>query len=68
MVEATSRVLMSENLVQLQCIRMWLLMSCYIKPPEYFWRPVTRMTAVAGDDLEDEENDTPSFTFNRNMS
>jgi hypothetical protein len=74
MVEATSRVLMSENLVlttigeMLRYIGMWLLMSCYMKPPAYFWRPATRTTTVAGDDSENEENDTPSFTFNRYMS
>jgi hypothetical protein len=74
MVEATSRVLMSDNLVRttigemLRYIGMWLLMSCYMKPPEYFWRPATRTTTILGDDSEDEENDTPSFTFNRYMS
>ena len=46
----------------LQYIGMWLLMSCYMKPPEYFWRPATRMTMIAGDDSEDEKNDTLSFT------
>ena len=68
MVEATSRVLMSDNLVRttigemLRYIGMWLLMSCYMKPPEYFWRPATRMTMIAGDDSEDEKNDTLPFT------
>ena len=73
MVEAMSRVLMSDNLVRttiremLRYIGMWLLISCYMKPPEDFWRPVTRMTMVARDDSEDEENNTPSFTINRYM-
>jgi hypothetical protein len=59
---------MSENLVRttigemLRYIGMWLLMSCYMKPPEYIWRPATRMTMIAGDDSEDEKNDTSSFT------
>jgi hypothetical protein len=41
-VKATSRVLVGESLVRttlgemLQYIGMWLLMSCYMKPPEYF--------------------------------
>jgi hypothetical protein len=74
MFEATSRVLMSENLVRttigemLRYTGMWLLMSCYMKPPNYFWRPATRTTTVAGDDSENEENNTPSFTFSRYMS
>ena len=43
---------------------MMLLMSCYMKSPDYFWRT----TARTGDFSEDEENDMPSFTFNRYMS
>ena len=48
----------------LQYIGMMLFMLCYMKLPDYFWRPATRMD----DDLEDEENDIPLFTFNRYMS
>ena len=44
-------------------IGMMMLMSCYMKSPDYFWR-----TAVStGDCLEDEENDMQLFTFNRYM-
>ena len=39
-------------------------MSCYMKSPDYFWRTAVR----TGDCSEDEENDMPSFTFNRYMS
>ena len=51
----------------LRYVGMWLLMSCYMKSPDYFWQsaPLTRTTL---EDDEDEENDTPSFTFNRYMS
>ena len=48
----------------LRYIGMMLFMLCYMKLPDYFWRPATRM----GDDLEDEENGIPSFTFKRYMS
>jgi hypothetical protein len=67
--EATSRVMLSNGLVRtrlgemLQYIGMMLLMSCYMKSPDFFWRPATRTPGS-----EDEENDTPSFTFNRYMS
>ena len=67
--KATSRVLLSNGLMRttigemLRYIRMMLLMSCYMKPPDSFWRPATRTPGS-----EDEENDTPSFTFNRYMS
>ena len=62
-------MLLSNGLVRttigemLRYIRMMLLMSCYMKPPDSFWRPATRTPGS-----EDEENDTPSFTFNRYMS
>ena len=46
-------------------IGMWLLMSCYLKSPDYFWRTTPMRTTA---DSEDEENDTPLFTFNRYMS
>jgi hypothetical protein len=41
-VEATSRVLVGKSLVRttlgemLRYMGMWLLMSCYMKPPKYF--------------------------------
>ncbi len=38
-----------------------------MKSPDYFWQSVPRTTNTPDDD-EDEENDTPSFTFNRYMS
>jgi hypothetical protein len=44
---------------------MWMLMSCYMKSPGCFWQSAARM---AGDGMEDKENDIPSFTFNRYMS
>ncbi len=49
----------------LRYVRMWLLMSCYMKLPDYFWRsaPLTRTTPD-----EDKENDTLLFTFNHYMS
>ena len=46
--EAISRVLLSNGLVRttlremLWYIEMMLLMSCYMKSPDYFWRPATR--------------------------
>ena len=69
--KATSRVLLSNGLVRttlgemLWYIGMMLLMSCYMKSPDYFWRPATTRTPGLEDE---EENDTPSFTFNRYMS
>ena len=57
--KATSRVLLSNGLMRttigemLRYIRMMLLMSCYMKPPDYFWRLATRTTGS-----EDKENDT----------
>jgi hypothetical protein len=43
---------------------MLLLMSCYMKSPDYYWRQAAR----AGDCSEDEENDMLLFTFIRYMS
>jgi hypothetical protein len=69
-VAATSNVLVAENMVRLtfgellRYIGMMLLMSCYTKSQDYFWRT----TALTGNESEDEENDTPSFTFTRYMS
>jgi len=69
-VEATNNALLMVNAVRtsfgelLRYIRMMLLMSCYMKSPNYFWR----MAARTGDCSEDKENDMPSFTFNRYMS
>ena len=48
----------------LQYIGMMMLMSCYMKLLDYFWRTVARM----GDCSEDEKNDMLLFTFNRYMS
>jgi hypothetical protein len=48
----------------LRYIGMMLLMSCYMKLLDYFWRTVARM----GDCSEDEKNDMLLFTFNRYMS
>ena len=69
-VEATTNALLVKKVVRtsfgelLRYIGMMLLMSCYMKLPDYFWRTATRMS----DCLEDEENDMPSFTFNWYMS
>jgi hypothetical protein len=69
-VEATNNTLLTVNAVKtsfgelLRYIGMMLLMLCYIKSPDCFWRTVAR----TGDCLEDEENDMPSFTFNWYMS
>ena len=69
-VEATNNTLLTVNAVWttygelLRYIGMMLLMSSYMKSPDYFWRPATR----TGNFSEDEENDMPSFTFNRYMS
>jgi hypothetical protein len=69
-VEATNNALLAVNAVRttfgelLRYIGMMLLMSCYMKSPDHFWRPAER----TGDCLEDEENDMPSSTFNRYMS
>ena len=69
-VEATNNALLTVNAVWttygelLRYIGMMLLMSSYMKSPDYFWRPATR----TGNFSEDEENDMPSFTFNRYMS
>ena len=63
-------MLLAVNLVRttfgelLRYIGMMLFMLCYMKLPNYFWRPAAR----TGDYSEDEENDMPSFTFNRYMS
>jgi hypothetical protein len=70
MVEATNKALLAVNGVRttfgelLRYIGMMMLMSCYIKLPDYFWRTAER----TGDCSEDKENDMPSFTFNRYMS
>ena len=70
MVEATNNALLAVKAVRttfgelLRYIGMMLLMSCYMKSPDYFWRTAVR----TGDCSEDEENDMPSFTFNRYMS
>ncbi len=69
-VEATSNMLLTANVVQttlgelLRYIRMMLLMSCYMKFPNYFWKTVTR----TGNESEDEVNNIPLFTFNWYMS
>jgi hypothetical protein len=66
-VEATNNVLLAVNVVRttygelLRYLGIMLLMSCYMKSPNYFWRPAARM----GDCSEDKENNMPSFTFNR---
>jgi hypothetical protein len=66
-VNATSNALLAVNAVRitfgeiLRYIRMMLLMSCYAKSPDYFWRMATR----TGDESEDKENNILSFTFNR---
>jgi len=71
-VEGTSSALVGVNSARttigemLRYVGMWLLMSCYMKSPDYFWRSAPQTTTTPDD--EDEENDTPSFTFNRYMS
>ncbi len=68
-VKATSNVLLIVNAVRitlgelLRYIGMMLLMSCYMKFPDYFWKMATR----TGNESEDEVNDIPLFTFNRYM-
>jgi hypothetical protein len=63
-------MLLTVNVVQttygelLWYIGMLLLMSCYMKSPDYFWRQAAR----TGDCSEDEENGMLSFTFIRYMS
>jgi hypothetical protein len=69
-VKATSNVLLTVNAVRttlgelLRYIRMMLLMLCYMKLPDYFWKMATR----TGNELEDEANNIPPFTFNWYMS
>ncbi len=69
-VKATSKVLLTVNAVRttlgelLRYIGMMLLMSCYMKSLNYFWKMVTRM----GNESEDKGNSIPWFTFNRYMS
>jgi hypothetical protein len=69
-VKAKSNALLAVNVAWttfrelLQYIGMMLLMLCYIKSPDYFWKTATR----TGNELEDKENDIPPFTFNRYMS
>ncbi len=71
-VEATSNALNVADSAKttmgemLRYVGMWMLMSCYLKSPDYFWRSAPWMTTK--DDDKDEENDTLSFTFNRYMS
>jgi hypothetical protein len=73
-VEGTSNVLVGVDSARttigemLRYIGMWLLMPCYMKSLDYFWRSAPRTTTTPDDNDEDEENDTPSFTFNRYMS
>ncbi len=68
-VEATSNALLMVNAVWttlgelFRYIGMMLLMSCYMKSPDYFWKTATR----TGNESEDKANDIPSFTFNRYM-
>jgi hypothetical protein len=69
-VNATSNKMLAANAVRttfgelLRYIGTMLLISCYTKLPEYFWRTASR----TGDESEDEENDIPSLMFNRYMS
>ena len=62
MVEATNNALLAVNAVRttfgelLRYIGMMLLMLCYMKSPDYFWRMAVR----TGDCSEDEENDSCS--------
>jgi hypothetical protein len=66
-VKATSNALLTVNAVRttlgelLHYIRIMLLMLCYMKLLDYFWKTTTRM----GNELEDKANDIPSFAFNR---
>ena len=70
--EATNNALLAADNARttlgemLRYVGMWLLMSCYLKLPEYFWQTTPMRTTA--DSSEDEENDTPSFTFKRYMS
>jgi hypothetical protein len=70
-INAMSNALLVVNAVRitfgelLRYIMMILLMSlCYAKSRDYFWRMATR----TGDESEDKETDSPSFTINRYMS
>ncbi len=69
-IEWTNNVLVGVNSARtslgemLRVMGMWLLMSCYVKSPNYFWRP--QMMTEKKD--EDEENDTPLFSFSQYMS
>jgi hypothetical protein len=69
-VKATSNALLTANAVRttlgelFHYIGMMLLMSCYMKSLDYFWKMGTR----TGNESEDEANDIPLFTFNRYMS
>jgi hypothetical protein len=73
-VEGTSNALVGVDSARttigemLQYVGMWLLMSCYMKSPGYFWQSAPRTTTTLDNDDEDKENDTPLFTFNRYMS
>jgi hypothetical protein len=68
-VKATINVLLMVNAVRttlgelLRYIGMMLLMSCYMKSPNYFWKTATRM----GNESEDKANDISLFTFNQYM-
>jgi hypothetical protein len=70
-IEATSNALFAADSARtslgemLRYLGMWMLMSCYMKSPGYFWQSAAQM---ASDGAEDKENDTPSFTFNHYMS
>ena len=63
-IEATSNALFAADSARtslgemLRYLGMWMLMSCYMKSPDYFWQSAARM--AAGDGVEDEENDIPS--------
>jgi len=68
-VEATNNALVATNSARtslgemLRYVGMWMLMSCFVKSPDYFWHQ-----GSAEDRDEDDENDTPSFSFHRYMS
>jgi hypothetical protein len=63
-VQATNNALLAADNARttvgemLRYIGMWMLMSCYLKSPAYFWRSTAMM---GGTTSEDEENDTPSL-------
>jgi hypothetical protein len=69
-IKATSIALLTANAVRttlgelFHYIGMMLLMLCYMKSPDYFWKTATR----TGNELEDKANNIPLFTFNQYMS